>query len=81
VHVTLNMTDAMELEQLMDLLARWMKAEHDAVAPSLARFLGTDRLGYEVRGAGPESLVDDFARFRFLLGATDGEGIFTSDGQ
>jgi hypothetical protein len=38
--------------------------------------LGTDRLGFEVKGTGPESLVDDFHGFRFLLGATDGEGVF-----
>ena len=73
MHVNLDMTDAMELEQLLDFLARWMKAEHDCLAPSLARFLGTNRLGFEVKGAGPESLAGDFSRFRFLLGATDGE--------
>jgi hypothetical protein len=74
--VTLDMTDAMELEQLLDFLARWMKAEHTCLVPSLARFLGTDHLGFEAKGAGPESLADDFNRFRFLLGATDGEGLF-----
>lgn len=81
MHVNLDMTDAMELEQLLDFLARWMKAEHDCLAPSLARFLGTDHLGFEVRNSGPESLADDFSRFRFLLGATDGEGVFTPDEQ
>jgi hypothetical protein len=30
---------------------------------------------------GPDSLVNDFNRFRFLLGATDGEGVFTPDEQ
>jgi hypothetical protein len=79
MQVTLDMTDAMELEQLLDFLASWMKSEHDYLAPSLARFLGADRLGFEVKGAGPESLADDFSRFRFLLGATDGEGVFTPD--
>ena len=67
MHVNLDMTDAMELEQLLDFLARWMKAEHDCLAPSLARFLGTNRLGFEVKGAGPESLAKDLNRFRFLL--------------
>lgn len=81
MHVTLDMTDAMELEQLLDFLARWMKAEHDCLTPSLARFLGTDRLGFEVKGTGPGSLAGDFSRFRFLLGATDGEGVFTPDEQ
>jgi hypothetical protein len=81
MHVNLDMTDAMELEQLLDFLARWMRSEHDCLAPSLARFLGTDRLAFEAKGAGPESLVDDFNRYRFLLGATDGEGVFTPDEQ
>jgi hypothetical protein len=27
----------------------------------------------------PGSLAADFSRFRFLLGATDGEGVFTPD--
>jgi len=81
LQVTLDMTDAMELEQLLGFLARWMKAENDCLAPSLARFLGTDRLGFEVKNSGPESLADDFSRFRFLLGATDGEGLFTPDEQ
>jgi hypothetical protein len=75
------MADAMELEQLLDFLTRWMRSEHDCLAPSLTRFLGTDRLGFEVKGAGPESLAEDFSRFRFLLGATDGEGVFTADEQ
>jgi hypothetical protein len=28
---------------------------------------------------GPGALHEDFARFRFLLGVTDGEGVFTAD--
>jgi hypothetical protein len=74
MQVTLDMSDAMELEQLLGSLAGWMKAEHDYLAPSLARYLGVD-----VEGTGPESLADDFNRFRFLLGATGGEGVFTPD--
>jgi hypothetical protein len=62
----------MELEQLLDFLAGWMKADRDYLAPSLARFLGTETAGMD-----PGSLAADFARFRFLLGATDGEGVFT----
>jgi hypothetical protein len=74
MQVTLDMSDAMELEQLLEFLAGWMKAEHDCLAPSLARYLGVD-----VESTGPESLAADFNRFRFLLGATDGEGVFTPD--
>jgi hypothetical protein len=51
-----------------------MKAENDYLAPSLARYLGV-----EVEGQRPESLAGDFSRFRFLLGAIDGEGVFTPD--
>jgi hypothetical protein len=74
VQVPLDMSDAMELEQLLGFLAAWMKFDHDYLAPSLARYLGV-----EVEGSGPDSLADDFNKFRFLLGATDGEGVFTPD--
>jgi hypothetical protein len=74
MQVSLEMPDAMELEQLLEFLARWMKSDRDYLAPSLARFLGV-----EAEGCGPESLAGDFSRFRFLLGATDGEGVFTPD--
>jgi hypothetical protein len=80
-HVNLDMTDAMEPEQLLDFRTRWMGSEHDCLAPSLARFPGTGLLGFEVKGAGPESLAGEFSRFRFLLGATDGEGVFIPDEQ
>jgi hypothetical protein len=76
MQVTLDMTDAMELEQLLGLLADWMKSDLDYLALSLAHYLGV-----EVEGVGPESLAGDFNRFRFLLGATDGEGVFAPDEQ
>ena len=38
----------------------------------LARFVGSEAFGLD-------SLRDDFARFRFLLGVIDGEGVFTPD--
>jgi hypothetical protein len=76
MQVTLDMTDAMELEQLLEFLASWMKADRGYLAPSLTRYLGV-----EAEGMDPESLAGDFNRFRFLLGATDGEGLFTPDEQ
>jgi hypothetical protein len=76
MQVSLDMADAMELEQLLDFLADWMKSDHDYLAPSLARFLGT-----EAPDMNPATLAADFAMFRFLLGATDGEGVFTPDEQ
>jgi hypothetical protein len=54
MQVTLDMADAMELEQLLDFTARWMKAEHEYLAPSMTRFLGI-----EVEGQGPDSLARD----------------------
>ena len=74
MRVTLDMADAMELEQMLDFLADWMKADHDYLALSLTRFLGV-----QVPDMDPGSLAADFARFRFLLGATNGEGVFTPD--
>ena len=74
MQVSLDMSDAMELEQLLELLADWMKSDCDYLAPSLARYLGVG-----IEGHGPDSLAADFNRFRFLLGATDGEGVFTPD--
>ena len=74
MQVTFDMADAMELEQPLDFLAGWIKSDHDYLAPSLARFLGV-----EAEGCGPESLAGDFSRFRFLLDATGGEGVFTPD--
>jgi hypothetical protein len=49
-------------------------ADEAAVTVSLARFIGSPAYG-------PAELRGDFARFRFLLGVTDGEGVFTPDEQ
>ncbi len=76
MQVTPDMTDAMELEQLLDFLAGWMKSDHDYLALSLTRFLGI-----QTPDMNPGSLAADFARFRFLLGAADGKGVFTPDEQ
>lgn len=43
-----------------------------AAAGQKARFVGSPDYG-------PDSLRDDLARFRSLLGLTDGEGVFTTD--
>jgi len=59
----------MELGQLLQFLDSWLATGHDQLSESLARFVGCD-------GYGIESLRDDLARFTFLLGESDGEGIF-----
>jgi hypothetical protein len=64
--------DAIELAELLQFLGSWLDSDHDNLAASLARFIGGTAYG-------PDSLREDFARFRFLLGVTDGEGLFTPD--
>jgi len=62
----------MELAELLQFPSGWLESDHDNLAVSLARFVGSPAYG-------PDALRDDFARFRFLLGVTDGEGLFTPD--
>jgi hypothetical protein len=60
----------MEPGQLLQLLDDWLATGHEQIGTSLARFTGID-------GYGVETLRDDLARFMFLLGETDGEGLFS----
>ena len=50
----------------------WLEFDHDDLVASLTRFVGSSAYG-------PASPREDLARFRFLLGVTDGEGVFTPD--
>jgi hypothetical protein len=68
----LDVGDAIELAELLQFLSNWLESDHGSLAESLARFVGSTAYG-------PDSLREDFARFRFLLGVTDGEGLFTPD--
>lgn len=68
----LDVGDAIELAELLQVLGDWLESDHDNLTASLARFVGSPDYG-------PGPLRDDFARFRFLLGVTDGEGVFTPD--
>jgi hypothetical protein len=70
--IALDAADAIGLAELLPFLGGWLESDHDNLAASLARFVGTPAYG-------PGSLICDFARFRFLLGLTDGEGLFTPD--
>lgn len=54
----------------MPLLDGWLATGRGAVNESLTRFAGCDAHGVQ-------SLRDDLARFTFLLGESDGEGIFS----
>jgi hypothetical protein len=71
-HPQLGQFPPIELAELLEFLGNWLESDHDNLAGSLARFIGSTAYG-------PASLREDFARFRFLLGVTDGEGLFTPD--
>jgi hypothetical protein len=68
--VNLSLDDAMELGQLLQFPDDWLATDREQLGTSLARFIGID-------GYGLEALRDDLARFMFLLGETDGEGLFS----
>ena len=68
----LDIVDVIELAELLQFLSGWLESDHDNLAASLARFVGSTAYG-------PGTLREDLARFRFLLGVTDGEGLFTPD--
>lgn len=70
--IALDAGDAVELAELLQFLGGWLESDRGNLAASLARFVGSTAYG-------PSSLREDFARFRFLLGVTDGEGVFTPD--
>jgi hypothetical protein len=68
--IPLDVSDAIELAELLGFLSDWLDSDRAALAASLTRFTGSE-------ASGLDSLRDDSARFRFLLGVTDGEGMFT----
>lgn len=70
--IPLDVDDAIELAELLDFLGDWLESDRGTITTSLARFIGST-------AHGPDSLREDFARFRFLLGMTDGEGLFTPE--
>jgi hypothetical protein len=68
--VNVSPDDAMELGQLLQFLDDWLATDRGAVNESLTRFVGCDAHGVQ-------SLRDDLARLAFLLGESDGEGLFS----
>ena len=68
--IPLDVSDAIELAEMLQFLDDWLESARAILTASLARFVGGQAYG-------PDPLRDDFARFRFLLGITDGEGVFT----
>lgn len=68
--MNLSLDNAMEFGQLLQFLDAGPATDHEQLSTSLARFTGID-------GYGVGTLRDDLARFMFLLGETDGEGLFS----
>src|SRR5205085_5825833 len=63
--ISLDLTDAAELGQLLEFLNDWLGADRPVLEGSLGRFVG--RAGYDL-----EQLHADLHRFAFLIGDTDG---------
>lgn len=70
--LSLDVADAMEHAELLDLLRGWLTADHGQLTGSLERFIGSTAYGVE-------TLCSDLANFAFLLGGNDGEH-FTAPG-
>jgi hypothetical protein len=60
--VPLDVGDAIELAELLQFLGSWLESDRGNLAGALARFIGSTAYG-------PDSLREDFAWFRFLLGS------------
>jgi hypothetical protein len=69
---TLETADAIELAQLLQLLAGWLAADPATLSPSLLAYIGHP--AYELN-----TLRNDLDRFTFLLGGSDGEELFGQD--
>jgi hypothetical protein len=67
--MSLDPADAMELTQLLQLIADWLDADPQRLAPSLLDYTGHPAYGLD-------ELRTDLDRFTFLLGGSDGERLF-----
>jgi hypothetical protein len=67
--VNLDTGDAVELAELLQFLHDWLAADPGRLGESLSGFVGSR--AYDV-----DQLRVDLNRFVFLLGGSDGEGLF-----
>ncbi|MDQ2710254.1 MAG: hypothetical protein M3Z25_22680 [Actinomycetota bacterium] len=70
----LDTSDALELTELLQLIADWITNDHDTLNASLTRFIGNPAYN-------ATTLRTDLHRFVFLLGGNDGEPLFKPDQQ
>jgi hypothetical protein len=68
----LETADAIELAETLQLIARWLTADPDALSPSLLAYIGHP--AYNLN-----ELRADLDRFTFLLGGNDGEFLLGDD--
>jgi hypothetical protein len=68
--IRLQLADALELAELLTLLAEWLtSSQRQTLSDSLTAYLGHDAYGVD-------ELHTDLHRFVFLLGLSDGEQLF-----
>lgn len=64
--ISLDVADAIELAETLQIIARWLTADHESLATSPLAYIGHPAYG-------PDALRADLDRFAFLLGGNDGE--------
>jgi len=67
--IRLDVTDAAELAEMLQLLSQWLARDPARLAASLEQFVGNPAYGIT-------QLRQDLERFVFLLGGSDGETLF-----
>ena len=68
--ITLDPVDAAELAEMLDFVARWLSgSQKQALAESFTAFVGHPAYN-------TDTLCADLHRFVFLLGASNGAGLF-----
>jgi len=67
--IKLDTVDAAELAEMLQFLSHWLGRDPARLGPSLEEFVGHPAYGIA-------QLRQDLERFVFLLGGSDGEGLF-----
>ncbi|TWP33133.1 hypothetical protein [Leekyejoonella antrihumi] len=70
-NISLDMTDATELREMLAFVSDWLASDREHLEPSLQRYVG-------VEGYGVQPLRRDIERFSFLLG-DDGSDLFGTE--
>jgi hypothetical protein len=68
----LNLADATELAETLQLITDWISYDPDRLNTSLTQFIGN-------RAYDTSHLAHDLHRFTFLLAGNDGEALFATD--